>query len=252
MWWIIISLLLIWVSWGKVVEWKDKTIQVRVPAYSVLTIEVPCSILNVAHLDLVKSAFSKKAKVNSVHIAVKNRPTSVGITCEKEGIIKSYNFFLIPDKRAGTTYLRVIDKQLERKVMIVKAQVKGRKGDSSILERAKVLMRAMLTGRVPFGYELLKGERTHKIGSFELRETMIWSGQLIGVVYKLKNVSPMQVKVHPSMFAGKGTILVWLERSDSEYMRPNEERILAVVFLGKLVKGKKSTASVEVLPYKER
>ena len=247
---VVVILIMIGTVLGKVVEWKDRTIQVRVPYYSVLTVEVPCTVLNVAHLDLVKSAFSKKVKVNSVHIAVTDRPTSVGITCEEEGIVRSYNLFVVPDKRGGTTYLKILDQELEKKLVLAKARIKGGKDDSSVLEEAKVLMRAMLTGRTPFGYELLRGKRTYKAGNFELREVMVWSGQLIGIVYRVKNLSPMQVKVHPSMFAGKGTVLVWLEDADSSYMRPGEERMLAVVVAGKIAKGKEDSDGI--LPYREK
>lgn len=246
----VVVLIMVGTVLGKVVEWKDKTIQVRVPYYSVLTVEVPCTVLNVAHLDLVKSAFSKKVKVNSVHIAVTDRPTSVGITCEEEGIVRSYNLFVVPDKRGGTTYLKIVDQELEKKLILAKARIRGEKNDSSVLEEAKVLMRAMLTGKTLFGYELLKGKRTYKAGSFELREIMVWSGRLIGIVYRVKNLSPMQVRVHPSMFAGKGTVLVWLEDADKLYMRPGEERMLAVVVVGKVVKSEGNSEGV--LPYREK
>ena len=246
----VVILMMVGMVLGKVVEWNDRTIQVRVPSYSVLTVEVPCTILNVAHLDLVKTAFSKKVKVNSVHIAVNDRPTSVGITCEEESIVRSYNLFVVPDKRGGTTYLKILDQELEKNLTLAKARIKGGKGDSSVLEEAKVLMRAMLTGRIPFGYELLRGKRTYKDGNFELREVMVWSGQLIGTVYRVKNLSPMQVKVHPSMFAGKGTVLVWLEDVDNLYMRPGEERMLAIVVVEKIVKGKGDSGGI--LPYRDK
>lgn len=245
-------LLVVGVVFGEVVKWEGRSVQVRVPPYSVLTVEVPCGILNVAHLDSVKSAFPQKHRVNSVHLAVSEHPTSVGITCEEEGVVRSYNLFLLPDKQGGTTYLKIEDEEFEKKVNLARAKIEGRKGDSSVLEEAKELLRAMLLGRTLAGYEVKRGGRTYRTGSFEVQEVGVWSGRLIGVLYKVKNVSPMREQISPSLFAGKGTVLVWLEDEERKFARPKEERMLAVVYVGKVVEGGSGERREEVLPYEEK
>lgn len=232
---VFLIILIISLSFGKVVFWEDKAIRVEVPENSVLTVELPCHVLSTANLPLVDVKFSTKRKVSSVHIAVGKTPTSVGITCETKGVVKSYNIFIVPSKK-GTTFLKIVDRKTEEEIRRSGAEVKGRKV-KSVISQAERLMRSMLLGRPLPGYKVSSEGETIRRGRFEFKPLYVYSGPLTGVVYKIKNISPMRVEVHPSIFAGKGVVLVWLEgteRSDTIEMKPGEERFLAIVKVGKV------------------
>ncbi|WP_457601571.1 hypothetical protein [Hydrogenivirga sp.] len=243
--------LLAQLSFGITVEWKDRPVVVKVPPYSVLTVDVPCYVQSVVNLSsLVETGFSQKVKVNAVHIAVKDEPTSVGITCEQEGVTKSYNVFVKPSDSGGTTFVKLVDKDFEEEYARKKRGVWGEK-DSDLLSHAKALLVAMLRGGVMFGYRVFEGGKVTRSGGFELRPVYVYAGRLTGAVYRVKNVSPMRKVLTPMNFSDKGTVLVWIEGTedrDSVDVRPGEELYVAVVRTSPS-EGKSSTGGA-VIPYK--
>ncbi len=216
-----------------VVEWKDAPVVVRVPKYSVLTVELPCPVYSVVNLSsLVEVGIMKKAKVNSVHIAVKQEATSVGITCKNGESSKSYNIFIKPSESGGTTFLKIVDPSLPKESG--DSLPADGSPDSSLLEHAEKLMVSMLMGRRIFGYKIYeKGETFTRMG-LRFVPVRIYAGRLVGVVYRVRNVSPIRKALSPEMFSGHGTVLVWVEGAEDKNhtdLRPGEEVYVAVVRL---------------------
>jgi len=240
------------ISFGLVVEWKDKPVVVSVPPYSVLTVEVPCYVQSVVNLSsLVETGFPKKIKVNAVHIAVKEDPTSVGITCEQDGVTKSYNIFVKPSDSGGTTFVKLVDREFEKRYKMAKLKEVPEK-DSHLLAHAKSLLVSMLKGGTMFGYKVFHGGEVIRSGGLELRPVYIYAGRLTGAVYKVKNVSPIRKVVSPMNFSDKGVVLVWIEGTedrDSIDLRPGEEIYVAIVKTFPFYK-KRSGKYRAVIPYK--
>lgn len=217
-----------------VVEWKDRPITVSVPTYSVLTIEVPCYVQSVVNLSSIKTAFSKNIKTNAVHVAVGDERTSVGITCKVEDseTARSYNIFIRPTNHGGTTYLKIKDEYVRKKSEMASIKEHLSPGEKGILSQAKKLMRAMLNGIGLSGYRIMEGGKSFTSHSFLFTPLYVYSGQLIGVVYKVKNVSPMRQVLSPRFIARKGVVLVWVEGTEKNgevELRPGEEVHAVVV-----------------------
>ncbi len=86
------GILLLSVAFGKEIEWLNRTIELKVPKKSVVAIEFPCNIKSVFTNDLVQADYNK----NTVFVSIGTVPTSVGVSCEKEGIYRGYSFFFSP------------------------------------------------------------------------------------------------------------------------------------------------------------
>lgn len=238
-------------SLALVVEWKDRPVVVSVPPYSVLTVEVPCDIQSVVNLDIVETAFPAKIRANAVHIAVKTDPTSVGITCEQDGVVKSYNVFINPSDSGGTTFIKLIDREFERRYRIAKREEVPEK-ESHLLAHAKSLLVSMLKGKKVFGYRVFHDGEVIREKGLLLKPVVIYVGRLTGAVYRVKNVSPIRKTVSPMNFSGKGVVLVWIEGtedSDSVDLRPGEEVHVAIVKTSPSV-GNGSPNNPPVIPYR--
>lgn len=240
---ILTSLLSVSLSFGLTVYWKDKTLELKVPKNSVIVIELPCTVLRTFFNDYVQA----KASGNGVFVSVMENPTSVGISCKKGNVYRNYSFYLFPTN-GGVTYVKVLDPKLEEayKTYVLsresKKEIEARNG---ILQRAEKLMRSILKGRVPQGYEIIKSQEKRKIGNFLLKTEYLYVGNgLVGIVGKVKNLSYMQKKITSDTLFEKGTVLVWIEKEG--WLKPNEEVFFVVI--KKL--GKEQEMEELVIPYK--
>jgi len=231
-------------SFGAIIYWNEKTVELKVPKNSVVVIELPCTVLRTFFNDYVQA----KASGNGVFVSVMESPTSVGVSCKKGNIYRNYSFYLFPTN-GGVTYVKVLDPKLEeayKTYVLSKEHEKEIEGENGILRRAEKLMQSILKGRVPQGYEVIKSREDKKIGNLLLKTEYLYVGNgLVGVVGKIKNLSYMQKKVNSDLLFERGTVLVWVEKEG--WLKPNEE--VSFVVIKKL--GKEKEAEELVIPYKE-
>jgi hypothetical protein len=95
------GILLLSVAFSKEIVWQNRAFELRVPKRSVVAIEFPCNVKSVFTNDLVQADYNK----NTVFVSIGTVPTSVGVSCEKEGVYRGYSFyFFLP--LVGMYFLR--------------------------------------------------------------------------------------------------------------------------------------------------
>jgi len=241
----LLSFSLSFVSFGAPILWKNETVQVRVPKDSVVTIELPCKAKSV----FVNDKASADLSGNGVFVSVGSSPTSVGISCVKGDVYRNYSFYLFPSSGRGHVYLKVIDPELERRykeALLSKVEPASVRGNS-LFERAEHLLKAMVKGKVPSGFEVVKDEKSYKKGDLLIKHQKLWIGRdMVGVLFKLRNLSLMQKRLTTDNLMGKGTVLVWLEKEG--WLMPEEE-VSGIVIKVRGVK-KEGVHFDEVIPYR--
>ncbi|HIQ49153.1 MAG TPA: hypothetical protein EYH58_05950 [Aquifex aeolicus] len=243
---ILTPLLSLSLSFGAVIYWNEKTVELKVPKNSVVVIELPCVVLRTFYNDLVHV----KVSGNGVFISVLENPTSVGISCKKGNVYRNYSFYLFPIN-GGVTYVKVIDRKLERAYeKYVLSREKERKIEVKsvgLIQKAEKLMQSLLKGKAPQGFEIIKTKKEKRIRNFLVKIKYLYVGNgLAGIVGKVKNLSYMQKKLTSDMLFEKGTVLVWLEKEG--WLKPEEE--VSFVVIKKLSKGRVISEDF-VVPYIE-
>lgn len=215
-------------GFGLTIDWEEKTIEVRVPRNSVVTIELPCSVKSVFHNQFTEAGFEG----NSIFVSVGGIPTSLGVACEREGLTRSYSFYFFPSS-GGIVYLKVKDPKLES---LLARTVKGEiKEGITIEEKAERLLALMVKGKIPRGYQVAEAKEVERKDGWEVKHEYYYFGnELLGIRGKVKNVSFMQKKLEDGVLFSKGTVLVWIEKRG--WIMPGEEVSFAVVKLRKKLK----------------
>ena len=241
----LLSTFLMGLAFSYTIFWKEKTIEIKVPKNSVITIELPCKVESV----FVNNFVSADYKGNGVFISVGDVPSSVGISCRKGDIFRNYSLYLFPS-HSGITFLKIVDKELQRRYLttLTGRDDKSSVSDKSIILEAEKLLKAIVKGKSLSGYELIEVNEIKRSGRFEIKQRYIWIGRsLIGVLFSVRNTSYMQRKVSKEMFFKKGVVMVWLEKEG--WLKPDEEIIGAIVKLkNEKVRGKRKGY---VIPFKE-
>ena len=240
---ILATLLTVNLVFSYTVMWKEKTIEVKVPKNSVVTIELPCRVLSAFTNGLVKA----KPKGNAVFVSVLEEPTSVGVSCKKGDIYRNYSFYFFPS-RSGIVFLKVLDPKLERAYAIEKMREEVEVKDGvSVVEKAEAVLKVVLNGKVPRGYEVLKLDKEERKEGFRIKYEILYSGRKFSVIVaKVFNDSYMQKYIKSDYFMGKGVVLVYLSREG--WLRPKEGVDLVIVKL----KGKRRKVQEGwVIPFKE-
>jgi len=249
---ILASLLLTFsLSFSVVVVWRESTIEIRVPRNSIVTIELPCIVEGVAKNSLVDVQF----KANSVFVSVGEVPTSIGISCRKGNVYRSYSFYLFPGS-SGIVYVKVRDPKLfetylEERLEGYSEGISG-EGETPLTLRAKKLLSFVLRGKIPSGYEVLKAKgKKESLGGWEFEhEYYVVGNSVFAVVGNLKNTSYMQKRLDTSVLFGKGTVLVWVENEEDKWLSPGERRKVVIVKLKKGAFRKEGTEVRKVIPYR--
>jgi len=209
------GILLLSVAFGREIEWQHRALELRVPKKSVVAIEFPCNVRGVFTNDLVQADYNK----NTVFISIGTVPTSVGVSCEKEGVFRGYSFYFFPTT-GGDVFFKVRDPKLESLVVSKEKEIDTLKEE--LLTLSRHVLRSLLRGELPQGFYETEFQDTYKVGDFEVRvEKAVVGRDLMVKVVKLKPEGYVQKKLTEDMLFEKNTVLVWLEKTG--YIKSGEE-----------------------------
>lgn len=212
---VLAGILLLSVAFGKEIEWKNRTFELKVPKKSVVAIEFPCNVKSVFTNDLVQADYKK----NAVFVSIGTVPTSVGVSCEKDGIYRGYSFYFFPTT-GGDVFFKVRDPQLESLVVSKEQDIDTSKEE--LLTLSRYVLRSLLRGELPQGFYESDFKETYKVGDFTVYvEKAVVGKDLVAKVVKLKPEGYIQKKLTEDMLFEKNTVLVWLEKTG--YIQSGEE-----------------------------
>jgi hypothetical protein len=209
------GILLLSVAFSKEIEWRNRTFELRVPRKSVVAIEFPCNVKSVFTNDLVQADYNK----NTIFVSIGTVPTSVGVSCEKEGIYRGYSFYFFPTT-GGDVFFKVRDHQLESLVVSKEKEIDTSKEE--LLTLSRYVLRSLLRGELPQGFYEADFQDKYKVGNFTVYvEKAVVGKDLVAMVVKLKPEGYIQKKLTEDMLFEKNTVLVWLEKTG--YIKSTEE-----------------------------
>jgi hypothetical protein len=209
------GILLLSVAFGKEIEWRNRAFELRVPKKSVVAIEFPCNVKGVFANDLVQADYNK----NTVFVSIGTVPTSVGVSCEKEGVYRGYSFYFFPTT-GGDVFFKVRDPKLESLVVSKEKDIDTSKEE--LLALSRYVLRSLLRGELPQGFYETEFQGTYRLGSFTVYvERAVVGKDLIAKVLRVKPEGYIQKKLTEDMLFGKNTVLVWLEKTG--YIKSGEE-----------------------------
>jgi hypothetical protein len=209
------GILLLSVAFGKEIEWQHKAFELKVPRKSVVAIEFPCNVRGVFINDLVQADYNK----NTVFISIGTVPTSVGVSCEKEGVYRGYSFYFFPTT-GGDVFFKVRDPKLESLVVSKEKEIDTSKEE--LLTLSRYVLRSLLRGELPQGFYEVEYQDTYKVGNFTVYiQRAVVGRDLIAKVVKLKPEGYIQKKLTEDLLFEKNTVLVWLEKTG--YIKSGEE-----------------------------
>jgi hypothetical protein len=201
------GILLLSVAFGKEIEWQNRAFELKVPRKSVIAIEFPCNVKSVFTNDLVQADYNK----NTVFVSIGTVPTSVGVSCEKDGVYRGYSFYFFPTT-GGDVFFKVRDPKLESLVVSKEKEIDASKEE--LLTLSRYVLRSLLRGELPQGFYEADFQDTYKVGNFTVYvERAVVGKDLIAKVIKLKPEGYIQKKLTEDMLFEKGTVLVWLEKT---------------------------------------
>jgi hypothetical protein len=235
------GILLLSVAFGKEIEWQNRAFELKVPKKSVVAVEFPCNVKGVFVNDLVQADYNK----NTVFISIGTVPTSVGVSCEKEGVYRGYSFYFFP-ATGGDVFFKVKDPKLENLAVSKEKDIDTSKEE--ILSLSRYVLRSLLRGELPQGFYEVDFQDTYKVGDFTVYvERAVVGKDLIAKIVKLKPEGYIQKKLTEDMLFEKNTTLVWLEKTG--YIKSGEEvKGIIIQTRGKT----KETApdEMQVIPFK--
>jgi hypothetical protein len=209
------GILLLSVAFGKEIEWQNRAFELKVPKKSVIAIEFPCKVKSVFTNDLVQADYNQ----NSVFVSIGTVPTSVGVSCEKEGFYRGYSFYFFP-ANGGDVFFKVRDPKLESFVVSKEKEIDTSKEE--LLTLSRHVLRSLLRGELPQGFYETDYQETYRVGDFTVYvEKAVVGKDLMAMVVKLKPEGYIQKKLTEDMLFEKNTILVWLEKTG--YIKSGEE-----------------------------
>jgi hypothetical protein len=235
------GILLLSVAFGKEIEWQNKTFELRVPKKSVVAIEFPCNVKSVFTNDLVQADYNK----NTVFVSIGVVPTSVGVSCEKEGVYRGYSFYFFP-ATGGDVFFKVRDPKLENLVVSKEKEIDTSKEE--LLTLSRHVLRSLLRGELPQGFYEVDFQDTYKVGDFTVYvERAVVGKDLIAKVVKLKPEGYIQKKLTEDMLFEKKTVLVWLEKTG--YIKSGEE-VKGIIIQTRGTAKEADPSEMQVIPFK--
>jgi hypothetical protein len=209
------GILLLSVALGREIEWRYRAFELKVPRKSVVAIEFPCNVKSVFTNELVEADYNK----NTVFVSIGTVPTSVGVSCEKEGVYRGYSFYFFPTT-GGDVFFKVRDPKLERLVVSKEKEIDTSKEE--LLTLSRYVLRSLLRGELPQGFYEIDFQDTYRAGHFTVYvERAVVGRDLVAKVVKLRPEGYIQKKLTEDMLFEKGTVLVWLEKTG--YIKRGEE-----------------------------
>jgi hypothetical protein len=235
------GILLLSIAFGREIEWQNRTFELKVPKKSVVAIEFPCNVKSVFTNDLVEADYNK----NTVFISIGTVPTSVGVSCEKEGIYRGYSFYFYPTT-GGDVFFKVRDPKLERLVVSKEKEIDTSKEE--LLTLSRYVLRSLLRGELPQGFYEVDFQDTYRVGSFKVYvERAVVGRDLIAKVVKLKPEGYIQKKLTEDILFEKGTVLVWLEKTG--YIKSGEE-VKGIIIKTRGPAKETDPSKMQVIPYR--
>jgi len=235
------GILLLSIAFGREIEWQNRTFELKVPKKSVVAIEFPCNVKSVFTNDLVEADYNK----NTVFISIGTVPTSVGVSCEKEGIYRGYSFYFFPTS-GGDVFFKVKDPKLERLVVSKEKEIDTSKEE--LLTLSRYVLRSLLRGELPQGFYEVDFQDTYRVGSFKVYvERAVVGRDLIAKVVKLKPEGYIQKKLTEDILFEKGTVLVWLEKTG--YIKSGEE-VKGIIIKTRGPAKETDPSKMQVIPYR--
>jgi hypothetical protein len=235
------GILLLSVVFGKEIEWQHRAFELKVPKKSVVAIEFPCNVKSVFTNDLVQADYNK----NTVFISIGTVPTSVGVSCEKDGIYRGYSFYFFPTT-GGDVFFKVRDPKLESLVVSKEKEIDTSKEE--LLTLSRYVLRSLLRGELPQGFYETDFQDTYKVRDFTVHvERVVVGKDLIAKVVKLKPEGYIQKKLTEDMLFEKNTVLVWLEKTG--YIK-NEEVVKGIIIQTRGTTKETDPSQMQVIPYR--
>jgi hypothetical protein len=235
------GILLLSVAFGKEIEWQNRAFELKVPRKSVVAVEFPCDVKSVFTNDLVQADYNK----NSVFISIGSVPTSVGVSCEKEGVYRGYSFYFFPTT-GGDVFFKVRDPKLESLVVSKEREIDTSKEE--LLTLSRYVLRSLLRGEMPQGFYEADFQETYKVGDFTVYvQKAVVGKDLIAKVVKLKPEGYVQKKLTEDMLFEKGTVLVWLEKTG--YIK-SEEEVKGIIIQTRGPAKETDPSQMQVIPYR--
>jgi len=165
--------------------------------------------------DLVQADYNK----NTVFVSIGTVPTSVGVSCEKEGVYRGYSFYFFPTT-GGDVFFKVRDPKLESLVVSKEKDLDTSKEE--LLTLSRYVLRSLLRGELPQGFYEADFQDTYKVGDFTVYvQRAVVGKDLVALLLKLKPEGYIQKKLTEDMLFEKNTVLVWLEKTG--YIKSGEE-----------------------------
>ncbi len=196
-------------AFGKVIEWKESTLELRVPPKSVVGLEFPCKVKSVFVNDLVQADYNE----NTVFVSVGTVPTSVGVSCEKDKVYRGYSIYFFPTSTgSGDVFFKIRDEKLEKLVLSKEKNLDTSKEE--LLTLSRYVLRSILRGEVPQGFSKSDYSYEYSVGDFIVKIDTVYVGSsLIALVGEVRPKGYMQKKLTEDILFDKGTTTVWLEKT---------------------------------------
>jgi hypothetical protein len=192
---------------------EDRVYTINVKKNRIFTLQVPCEF--VAMYDQNAMQLDGKGRVASVLVY---EPTSFSIVC-KDGS-DGYSVVVTTDEdKPVVDFLKITDhiQEFKSETRMLKTpsdfEVK-----EDIVREARALMVSMVKGKILEGYEYINKNEKILSQDSELSATLkdIYSGQLIGLVYKIEKISNMQIVRNLKDFSTKGVVMLYSPSADKE------------------------------------
>jgi hypothetical protein len=235
------GILLLSVAFGKEIEWQNRAFELKVPKKSVVAIEFPCNVKSVFTNDLVQADYNK----NTIFVSIGTVPTSVGVSCEKDGVYRGYSFYFFP-ATGGDVFFKVRDSKLENLVVSKEKEIDTSKEE--LLTLSRHVLRSLLKGELPQGFYETDFQDTYKVGGFTVYvQKAVVGRDLMAKVVKLKPEGYIQKKLTEDMLFEKNTVLVWLEKTG--YIKSGEE-IKGIIIQTRGSAKETDPSEMQVIPFK--
>ena len=226
---------------------------VKVPAYDVTTIEVPCEVTSNAYPREKLQLKEVKAKDKTiVYVLPKDREATVSLSCvDRTYVFKLKPVDLRPKKKleCRNGKCQIVEVKPEADISsvdnhyvvvdptIVREETGGRESSfaskEQIVDAAVKLMSAMVTDRKPPGYVVRKKELSYYLTpDLSVSLVRFYKGLLYGQVVRIKNNSYFPVSFDVKSLDGNGNVLLYSPSMDKDgviHFAPKSEALLYVV-----------------------
>jgi len=244
---------------SKELLYAGKDFTLTVPAYDLVTVEVPCEVTSESHVKEKLDLKEVKTKDRTILYLLPKEETVFSVSC----VDRTYTFKVNPVDTKPKKKLECKDGKcqiVEEKPKvdfsklsvhyvvvdpsIVKEETVNPQSSfsdkSQIVDQAVRLLKAMVLDEKPAGYVVRKKELSYYLTP-DLKVSLVkfYKGLLFGQVVKVKNESYFPVKFNVKSLDGNGNVLVYSPQmsDDGEIVfAPKSEALLYVVQVRKRLK----------------